>query len=94
MQTYGPAFDEVFGLHRTPAVVIGITDDEPRQDEEKIDCQVTVVDTLVQVAGRIGFKYVEPYDRDGRNSAQSVEDAVMRFGICECGQWGLCFQCR
>ena len=67
-----------------PAVVVGVTDDETRKYEEKIDGQIAVVDPLVEMAGRIGFEQMEPDDHDRRYAAQSVEYVVVRFGVCKC----------
>ena len=53
---------------------------KPREDEEKVDGQIAVVDPLVEMAGRIGFEQMEPDDHDRRYAAQSVEDVVVGFG--------------
>ncbi len=36
MQTDEPSFEEIPRTHPIPSVIIGIADDETRQDEEKI----------------------------------------------------------
>ncbi len=44
------AFKEIAKGHFPPAVVVGISDNKTRKDEEKIDCQVAVIHDLFQVA--------------------------------------------
>ena len=72
------------GCRRINRRVVGVTDDETRKYEEKIDGQIAVVDPLVEMAGRIGFEQMEPDDHDRRYAAQSVEYVVVRFGVCKC----------
>ena len=60
MQTDKSTFDKVFYGHRFPAVVISITDDKAGEDEEEIHRQVSVVDLLIYMTTRIGFKNVKP----------------------------------
>lgn len=85
MQTDQPPLEKILYRHLfLPAVVVGVTDDETRKYEEKIDGQIAVVDPLVEMAGRIGFEQMEPDDRDRRYAAQSVEYVVVRFGVCKC----------
>ena len=67
MQTDQPPLEKILYRHLfLPAVVVGVTDDETRKYEEKIDGQIAVVDPLVEMAGRIGFEQMEPDDRDRR----------------------------
>jgi hypothetical protein len=85
MQTDQPPLEKILYRHLfLPAVVVGVTDDETRKYEEKIDGQIAVVDPLVEMAGRIGFEQMEPDDHDRRYAAQSVEYVVVRFGVCKC----------
>ena len=78
-------FEELPDRHLRPTVVVGVADDETREDEEEIDGQVAVVDPLVEVAGRISLEQVKAHDRQRGHAAQSVENVVMRFGIRKCG---------
>ena len=85
MQTDQPPLEKILYRHLfLPAVVVGVTDDETRKYEEKIDGQIAVVDPLVEMAGRIGFEQMEPDDHDRRYAAQSVEYVVVRFGVRKC----------
>ena len=78
-------FEELPDRHLRPTVVVGVADDETREDEEEIDGQVAVVDPLVEVAGRISLEQVKAHDRQRSHAAQPVENVIMRFGIRKCG---------
>lgn len=54
------------------------------EDEEEVHRQVAVVELLVVGAGGKRLEEVIPDYHDGRHAAQSVQDAVVRLGICEC----------
>ena len=91
MQAYHPALDELLDPHLPPAVVISVADHEPGQDKEKIDRQITMIDILIQMAGRVSLKNVEPYHHDGRYPTQPVENMIMRFCIRKRSCRELCF---
>lgn len=69
--------------HARPTVVIGITHNEARQDEEEVDSQITVIDTLVYVARGESLEEMEADHRNGRNAAKAVENLVMLLGVGE-----------
>ena len=83
MEADQTACEEFLDAHSVPAIVVGVSDDESRENEKEIDGQVTVVDPLVEMARGEGFEKVEADDRDGGDAAQSVEDVVMGFGVGE-----------
>ena len=43
MQAYETTFEETADAHLSPTVIIGITDDKTREDEEKVNSYVSVV---------------------------------------------------
>ena len=82
MQADEPAFEKVFCFQTgTPSVVIGITDNESRQNEKEIDGQVSVIESLVDGACCKTFENMIQNNHEGRHTAQSVEDFVMGFSI-------------
>ena len=92
MQTDEPSRDKLPYRHSFPPVVIGVADHEPRQDEEEIDGQIAVVDSLIDVTCRKGFEHVKPDDHQRRYAAQSVEYVVVGFRICKCRRRDFCFR--
>ena len=92
MQTDEPSRDKLPYRHSFPPVVIGVADHEPRQNEEEIDGQIAVVDSLIDVTCRKGFEHVKPDDHQRRYAAQSVEYVVVRFRICKCRRRDFCFR--
>ena len=92
MQTDEPSRDELPHSHSFPPVVVGVADHEPRQDEEEIDGQIAVVDSLIDVTCRKGFEHVKPDDHQRRYAAQSVEYVVVGFRICKCRRRDFCFR--
>ena len=83
VQAHETPLEELPGREVPPAVVVGVSDDEAREDEEEVDGQVAVVDALVEVARGVGLEQVEADDHEGRHAAQSVEDRVVGFRIGE-----------
>ena len=83
MQTYESPFEKLPHTHTPPTVIIGVADDKARKYEEEIDGQITVIDTLVEVARGERFEEVKTYHRQGRHAAQAVEDLVMLLGVSE-----------
>ncbi|GAB3887218.1 hypothetical protein GCM10028825_17840 [Spirosoma agri] len=65
MQANESTFDEFVCRHRLPSVVIGIANNEARQDKEEINSQITVIDFLVYMTGCVGFKYVKTDNGQG-----------------------------
>ena len=92
MQTDEPSRDELPHSHSFPPVVVGVADHEPRQNEEEIDGQIAVVDSLIDVTCRKGFEHVKPDDHQRRYAAQSVEYVVVGFRICKCRRRDFCFR--
>ena len=89
MQADKPAFEKVFQRQApAPTVVVGIPDDESRQDKKEVDSQVSVIDTFDKGSpGKgIAFEHVVPHDQEGRHAPQPVEQFVMGFGIGEGGR--------
>ena len=85
LQADETAFEKLADRHAPPAVVVGVTDDEAREDEEEVDGQIAVVDPLVEMARGVGFEEVEADDGQRGYAAQSVEDVVVGFRVGECG---------
>ncbi len=76
------SFVELPLRHLSPAVIVGIGDDEAGQKEEEIDCQVSVIDDLLQgVIVGIRFEGVEDHDRQSGHAAQAIEYLVMALGL-------------
>ncbi len=75
-----------------PTVVVGIADDEAREQEEEVDGQIAVVEPLVEGTRGESLEDMVPDDEQGGDAAQSVEDVVMGFGVGECR--GRMFGCR
>ena len=92
MQTDEPSRDKLPYRHSFPPVVVGVADHEPRQNEEEIDGQIAVVDSLIDVTCRKGFEHVKPDDHQRRYAAQSVEYVVVGFRICKCRRRDFCFR--
>ena len=88
LQAHEAPQGEVAPRHAEPAVVVGIADDEAREDEEEVDGQVTVVDDLVEVARGVRFEQVESHYHDGRYAAQAVEVGKVGFGLEQSGRRG------
>ena len=86
VQTYESAFEKVTQRHgASQTVVVGVTDDETGQNEEKVDGQVSVVDDNDRSAARSKgktFENVVEYDQQGCNSAQTVQELIVGLGIC------------
>lgn len=77
--------EEILPRHLSPpAVVVGIPHHEAGEDEEEVHRQVAVVELLVVGAGGERLEDMVPDHHDGCHAAQPVQDAVMRFGVCEC----------
>ncbi len=76
MQPYQTSLEETTSGHFIPAVVIGITDDKPGEDEEKINCEIPVVNYLnVIIPVCEGFQEVEQNNRQGgKNSEKCPPD--------------------
>ena len=85
LQADETAFEKLADRHAPPAVVVGVTDDEAREDEEEVDGQIAAVDPLVEMARGVGFEEVEADDGQRGYAAQSVEDVVVGFRVGECG---------
>ena len=81
MQADQAALEEIAVGHAPPAVVVGITDDEARKDEEEIDGQITVVDDLIGMARGMRFEKMERHDDQRRHAAQTVENRIMGFRV-------------
>jgi len=77
----GGALQEVRHRHLTPAVVIGIGDDEAGQQKEEVHRQIAVVDDLpVRIAASVRLEHVERHHDQGGDPAQTVQNGVM--GLC------------
>ena len=87
MQADQPALEKISGVHRFlfPAVVVRITDDEPREDKEEIDGQIPVVEPLVDGTGGKPFEDVVPDHHQGSDSPQTIQEFIMGFGVGESG---------
>jgi len=83
MQADQTALEEIAVGHASPAVVVGIADDEARKDKEEIDGQIAVVDDLVGMARGMRLEKMKSHDDQRRDAAQTVEDRIMglRVGI-------------
>ena len=81
MQAHETPLEERHGREVPPAVVVGVSDDEAREEEEEVDGQVAVIDALVEVARGESLEQVEADDHEGRHAAQSVEDCVVGFRV-------------
>lgn len=80
LQAYQPPPEEILQRHpQPPSVIVGITDHEPREDEEEIHCQVAMVEMLVVGAGGERLEEMVAYHHDGCHAAQAVKDAVVWF---------------
>ncbi len=71
-----------------PAVIVGVSDDEAREDEEEVDGQVAVVEHLVDGARGEALEDVVPYDQQRGYATQAVEQFVVGFGVSEGGRSG------
>ena len=65
--------------HALPAVVVGISDDEARQNEKEVDGEIAVVYYLVAWAGGICLEEMENNDEHGGYASKAVENLVARF---------------
>ena len=81
MQTDQTALEEIAVGHASPAVVVGIADDEARKDEEEIDGQIAVVDDLVGMARGMRLEKMKGHDDQRRDAAQTVEDRIMGLRV-------------
>ena len=88
LQADETAFEKLADRHAPPAVVVGVTDDEAREDEEEVDGQIAVVEHLVGRAFGVGFQQMEGHHDHRRHAAQSVEDFVARLRgqVTGCGR--------
>ena len=83
MKAHQPPLAEVPQGHVSPAVVIGVSDDETGQHKEEVHGQVTVVDDLIRVELEVpgaAFKHVEQNHHDSGYPAETVQSGVVRFG--------------
>lgn len=83
LKAHQPPLAEIPQAHLSPAVVIGIPDDEAGQHEEEVHGQIAVIDDLVRVELEVpgaSFKHVEQDHHDGGYAAQAVQGGIMRFG--------------
>ena len=77
LQTYDASDDKLPGSEAAlPAAVIGVADDKTRENKEKVDGEIAVVETLVD--GRCGkrFKDVIPDDKQSGDTTQAVENLI------------------
>ncbi len=72
-----PQHEFSFGKPLTPPAVVGIAYHEARQDEEKVDGQIAVVESLIDRRCGESLEEVIPYHHKGRDSAQAVEKFVV-----------------
>lgn len=90
MQPDNAAAEEV--AHREaalPTVVVGIADNETRQQEEEVDGQVAVVEVgeraVAHTAHRAGkgvaLEDMGDHDKQGGHAAQAVEQFIVRLGV-------------
>lgn len=83
LQTYDAPDDKASGGHAAlPAAVVCVADDKARENKEKVDGEVAVVETLVD--GRCGesLEDVIPDDKQCGDAAQAVEYLVALSGCC------------
>ena len=89
LKAHQPPLAEVPQGHVSPAIVIGVSDDEAGQHEEKVHGQITVVDDLVRMELEVpgaAFKHVEQNYHDSGHPAEAVQSGVVRFGSREGGR--------
>ena len=81
MQTDEATLQEVPRGHLAAgqSVIVGIADDETREDEEEIHSQITVIDDLVGDAFRVGLEQVEAHHQDGCYATETVQNLVSRL---------------
>ena len=58
--------------HLIPTIVVSITDHKPRKHKEKINGQITMIDHLIQVAGRMSFEQMKKYNQNSSNTSKSL----------------------
>src|SRR5699024_8231811 len=74
------ALEEGSRTHPVPTVIVCIADDEARKHEEEIDCQIAMIDNLVQmVAAGMRFQQMKGHYHSSRHAAQSVQNLVVRL---------------
>ena len=78
LQTDQTRPEEAPAAHEPAAhpLLIGVADDEAREDEEEIDAEVSVVEVLIHRVVRESLAQVEHDDHQGRHAAQAVQNVV------------------
>ena len=73
MQTGQTAFEEAPSGHLVPAVIIRITDDKTREDEEEIHRQIAVIDDLRSEKRVVRLKTVKKNHQQRGHATQPVQ---------------------
>jgi hypothetical protein len=79
MQPDQPDGKKLFYVHLPPPVIIGISDNEARQEVEEIHRKVAMGDRVCSHHRVIGFKKMIDNDQERSRSAESVKDGIMGF---------------
>ena len=87
MEPDEPPADKVAAAHAAlPTVIVGISDDEAREQEEEIDGQVAMVEALVDGTCGKALEDVVADDQQGCYAPQSVQKFVVWFRVGICGR--------
>ena len=79
METDQTSLEETLQAELRPSVVVCISHDEAGEDEEEVHCKIAVVEFLVDGTCGEAFEYMEPYDHQGCNTSEAVQQFVTWF---------------